>query len=140
MMLPIPLLKVTLVTPYSELLNVKAVSLVLPGSCGQLQILPGHTNLMTSLECGLAEIVLDEDHVALFALSGGFVEVHEHHVAIMAETAESGESIDIERATEAKQRAEEALCDPQLTPLLEERWRRKLDRANVRILAAKKAG
>ncbi len=82
--------------------------LVAPGSEGQLAILPKHAALMTTLDAG--ELVIrraqQEDS---FAVSGGFMEVSNDHVTILADAAEAVEEIDLARAEAARARAEERI-------------------------------
>ena len=89
---------------YSE--EVDAV--IAPGAEGQLGILPHHAPLMTILQSG--ELVVrrgsEED---IMAISGGFLEVRPDRVIVLADSAERAEEIDIARAEEAKQRAEQRL-------------------------------
>jgi F-type H+-transporting ATPase subunit epsilon len=82
--------------------------LVAPGSEGQLTILPHHAALMTTLDYG--ELIFRRgSQEENFAIAGGFMEVRNDHVSILADHAESVEEIDIERARAARARAEERL-------------------------------
>jgi F-type H+-transporting ATPase subunit epsilon len=82
--------------------------LVAPGSEGQLAILPRHAALMTTLDAG--ELIIrraqQEDS---FAVSGGFMEVSNDRVTILADAAEAVEEIDLARAEAARARAEERI-------------------------------
>ena len=82
--------------------------IVAPGVDGQLGILPHHTPLMTTLQGGELRIKKGEDEVSL-AICGGFLEVRPDRVIVLADAAERVEEIDIDRAEEAKRRAEERL-------------------------------
>jgi F-type H+-transporting ATPase subunit epsilon len=82
--------------------------LVAPGSEGQLAILPKHAALMTTLDHGEL-IIRGAQQEDSFALTGGFMEVSNDHVTILADTAEPAEEIDIARAEAARARAEERL-------------------------------
>jgi F-type H+-transporting ATPase subunit epsilon len=82
--------------------------LIAPGSEGQLAILPRHAPLMTTLDYGALTFrrgMQEED----FAISGGFMEVRNNRVTILADAAEAAEEIDIARAERARERASEAL-------------------------------
>ena len=82
--------------------------LIAPGSEGQLAILPRHAALMTTLDAG--ELVIRRaNQEDAFALSGGFMEVRNDHVTILADAAEAAEEIDLARAEAARTRAEERL-------------------------------
>ena len=82
--------------------------LIVPGSEGQLAILPRHAPLMTTL--GYGELIFRRGaNETSFAIGGGFLEVHSNKVTILADVAENADEIDAERAEEARNRAEERL-------------------------------
>lgn len=83
-------------------------SVTLPGAEGQLTVLPRHAPLMTALQPG--ELVLRKagDEVEI-AVSGGFLEVRDDKVTVLADTAERSDEIDAERAEEARRRAQSQL-------------------------------
>ena len=89
---------------YSEDVNM----VVAPGGEGQLGILPHHAPLLTMLQPGELLVRKDGEETAM-AISGGFLEVRPDKVIVLADAAERSEEIDIARAEEAKQRAEEQL-------------------------------
>lgn len=104
------LLYVEIVSPDGAVFRGEAASLIAPGVQGSFQILVGHAPVIAAIEIGLITLMLpDGDHDLVFATSGGFVEVVDNHVTVLAETAEPGSAIDIERAREAEARAAEAL-------------------------------
>jgi F-type H+-transporting ATPase subunit epsilon len=82
---------------------------IAPGIEGQMAILPSHAPLLTMLQPGELVVRKDGEETAIF-VSGGFLEVMQNRVTILADTAERAEEIDIERAEEAKRRAEERLA------------------------------
>ncbi len=82
--------------------------LVVPGSEGQLAILPHHAALMTTLDYG--ELIFKRGaSEESFAISGGFMEVRKDRVTILADQAEAVEEIDLGRAEAARARAEERI-------------------------------
>lgn len=84
--------------------------LIVPGSEGQLAILPSHAPLMTTLDVG--ELVFRSgNEETSFAVSGGFLEVRNDQVTVLANAAETGDDIDVTRAEEARVRAEERIQD-----------------------------
>ncbi len=85
--------------------------IVAPGVEGELGILPNHTPLMTMLQPGELRIKQGADERFL-AVSGGFLEVRPDHVIVLADSAERAEEIDIERAEQARKRAQERLVHP----------------------------
>lgn len=81
---------------------------VAPGVEGQLGILPSHAPLLTMLQPGELVVRKEGEETAMF-VSGGFLEVMQNRVTVLADVAERVEEIDIARAEEAKRRAEEQL-------------------------------
>ena len=82
---------------------------IAPGIEGQMAILPSHAPLLTMLQPGELVVRKDGEETAIF-VSGGFLEVMQNRVTVLADTAERAEEIDVERAEEAKRRAEERLA------------------------------
>ena len=103
---------VDILTPERRVLQAQADSVVVPAADGELGILANHTPLVAQLQPGQIRMRTGAD-VQLFAVSGGFVEVQNNHVVVMAETAEMAHEIDIERARQAAERAKAALRSPQ---------------------------
>ena len=102
-------LTVEIVTVERKLLEESGIDEVIaPGVEGQLAVLPRHAAFMTMLAPG--ELILKkgaEEHP--FAVTGGFFEVLNDRVIVLADAAERAEEIDIERAEAARQRAQVAL-------------------------------
>jgi F-type H+-transporting ATPase subunit epsilon len=101
-------LHVEVVTAERELYNGEADMVSAPGAEGRLGILPRHAALLTTLVAGELKIKLGGAEEPLF-VSGGFLEVSENAVTILADTAEHAEEIDQARAEEARRRAQERL-------------------------------
>lgn len=78
---------------------------VAPGADGSLGILPSHAPLFTLLALGEMRVFKGGDEQSL-AVFGGFMEVSGDHVRILADAAERAEEIDVDRAEQARQRAE----------------------------------
>lgn len=81
---------------------------IAPGSEGQLGILPRHAALMTTLGTGELRLKKGTEEVSM-AVSGGYLEVLNNKVTILADTAEQAEEIDLARAEEARKRAQERI-------------------------------
>ena len=105
-------LHVEVVTAERELYNGEANLVSAPGSEGRLGILPRHAALLTTLAPGDLRIELNGAEEPLF-VSGGFLEVSNDHVTVLADTAEHAEEIDQARAEEARRRAQERLTQTQ---------------------------
>ena len=104
-------ISVDIVTPERRVLQTQADSVVVPAADGELGILANHTPLVAELKSGQIRMRAGEK-TEFFAVSGGFVEVQNNHVAVMAETAEMAHEIDVERARQAAERAKAALRAP----------------------------
>jgi F-type H+-transporting ATPase subunit epsilon len=97
-----------IVTPEKMVVRDAAEECQIPGKNGYLGILPGHAPLITELAVG--EISYrNAGYTHHLAVAWGFAEVLPDKVTILAEKAERPEEIDVNRAREAKQRAEERL-------------------------------
>jgi F-type H+-transporting ATPase subunit epsilon len=101
-------LHVKVVTAESSLYSGEATMVEAPGALGQLGILPHHAALLTTLKPGTLEIKTNGTEETFF-VSGGFLEVSNNTVTVLADTAEDADSIDEARAQEARRRAEERL-------------------------------
>jgi F-type H+-transporting ATPase subunit epsilon len=101
-------LHVEVVTAERELYNGEANLVSAPGVEGRLGILPKHAALLTILAPGELNIQLDGAEEPLF-VSGGFLEVSNNSVTVLADTAEQAEEIDQARAEEARRRAQERI-------------------------------
>ena len=113
--------------------------LIVPGSDGQLAILPRHAPLMTTLDYG--ELIFKKgSEETSFAIGGGFLEVHSDKVTILADVAENADQIDIERAEEARKRAAKRINDMQNEQLTVDlaRAQASLQRALLRLNIAEK--
>jgi F-type H+-transporting ATPase subunit epsilon len=83
-------------------------AVVLPGSQGELGVLPHHAPLVSTLGIGELRIRKGGNEES-FAIVGGFLQVLPDKVVVMAETADMAAEIDLERAQEARRQAEAAL-------------------------------
>ncbi len=111
---------------------------VIPGMDGQMGILPKHAPVLTALDYGVITVRLKgvEEH---FTVAGGIAEVLPEKITILADAAENVEEIDIERATRARERAEERL--KQILTSDTDRYLRvssALKRSTLRLQAAQK--
>jgi F-type H+-transporting ATPase subunit epsilon len=82
----------------------------LPGSAGEMGILPNHSPLLATLKMGVVTVRTGSDE-EVFTITGGVVEVQPEIITVLADAAEHVEEIDIARAEEAKNRAEELMAD-----------------------------
>ncbi len=127
-----------IVTPYGLVVSSDVETAVMPGSQGEFGVLPGHVPFLTSLRIGALHYRTGKD-VRYMALSRGFAEVSPTKATIIADTAESAEDIDVERARTARSRAEERLkAMPKNDPAYQAESD-ALERAKTRIQVADKA-
>ena len=128
----------TIVTAERQVFSEEVDALVAPGIDGQLGILPNHAPLMTQLQPGEMTVRSGNDETVL-AVTGGFMEVLNNRVTILADTAEMDVEIDLERAETALERAnrwvEDRPEDIDLTRAL-----RAFQRAQVRVELARRRG
>jgi len=81
---------------------------VAPGADGEFAVLPQHAAFITTLAPGEMRIIRGGDEEVM-AVTGGFFEVRNDRVVILADAAERAEEIDIARAEAARRKAEESL-------------------------------
>jgi F-type H+-transporting ATPase subunit epsilon len=82
---------------------------VLPGAAGEMGILPHHAPLLTTLKYGVIKI-RQQGNEQLFTVAGGVAEVQPDIVTVLADAAENIEEIDVTRAEQARERAQEMLA------------------------------
>jgi F-type H+-transporting ATPase subunit epsilon len=82
---------------------------VLPGTDGEMGILPHHAPLLTTLKMGIIKVRTGGKE-EIFTVAGGVAEVQPDLVTILADAAENVEEIDVARAEAARKRAEEILA------------------------------
>jgi len=81
---------------------------VLPGAGGEMGILPDHAPVFTVLKFGLIH-VRSQGQEQIFTVAGGVAEVQPDQVTVLADAAENVQEIDMQRAEDARRKAEEAL-------------------------------
>ena len=101
-------LRLEVVTPSRRILEARAKEVRIPGAMGELGILPGHTELLTSLGTGLVQFFDDGDGGRL-VIQGGFAEVQPDGVTVLARVAETLDEIDVETAKKDLSEAQEQL-------------------------------
>jgi F-type H+-transporting ATPase subunit epsilon len=102
-------LSVHIVTAEREVFAEEGVDeITVPGSEGELTVLPHHASLLTMSKPGIMRIVKGNDET-ISTITGGFLEVRDNRVTILADAAERVEEIDVSRAEEARLRAQRAI-------------------------------
>ena len=103
-------LRLDIVTPDKVVLNAEVDYVGACGVDGQFGLLPQHAPMLSALKVGdLYYRQGNETHWVF--VSGGFAQIADNKVTILAESAELASNIDVERAQEAKARAEQRLAD-----------------------------
>ncbi len=100
-------IKLKIVTPEKLLLETEVSQVTLPVTFGEVTVLPEHVPYIGSLIAGEVRFLEHTGEEVQLALSSGFVEFHDNVLTVLADRAERAEDIDIERAEEARKRAEE---------------------------------
>jgi len=116
-----------------------AEMVIVPGSDGDMGILPNHAPLLSTLRFGILKVRLPGGDEQDFTVAGGVIEVQPHIVTILADAAENVSEIDVARAEDAKRRAEEMLKKgppPDMDEYLA--MEAALRRSNLRLEAARR--
>lgn len=128
-------LQLEVVTPERRVLAEAVNSVTVPGRNGDMQILPGHAALISELQTGVLAYnqggATQQLHV-----SGGFIEVNNDKVSVLAEIAERPEEIDAARARLAREHTEKQLSSWSGSEEDFEKARAKLERSMVRLQLA----
>jgi F-type H+-transporting ATPase subunit epsilon len=101
--------KLSVLTQEKVHLQTDAVHLEAPGGLGYLGVLANHAPLLTTLKPGKLIVSLGGGKDEVFAVSGGLLKVSDNEVVVLAESIEKPEDIDMNRAIQAKERAEDRL-------------------------------
>ena len=106
------LIDVEIYAPERRNVQFDAAEIILPGESGVFMVQPGHTPLLASLAPGVLITHDAQSNEEFYAVTGGFAEVRDDRVVVLAHAFEQGEQIDLERAEAARERAEERLRTP----------------------------
>jgi len=102
--------RLDIVTPEKVVFSEEVEFVVAPGVEGELGILPEHAPLVSALKIGVLRVQQDGKTFKV-AVTGGFIEVKNSRIVVLADAAEREDQIDTERAEAAKQRAEQRLAN-----------------------------
>ena len=131
-------LQLEVVTPERRVLAESVNSVTVSGLDGEMGILPGHAPLISELKSGVLAYTKDGTTSQLH-VSGGFIEVNDDRVAVLAEIAERPEEIDAARARLAREHTEKQLSSWSGTEEDFEKARVKLEKSIVRLQLASTA-
>ena len=124
-------LQLDIVTPDRLVLSKEVDYVGAPGLEGEFGVLPGHVPFISALTIGGMYYKSDGKTRFVF-VSGGFAEISDNKVTVLAESAEEAENIDFARAEHARKRAQERL-DKHEEDLNAGRAIAALSRANIRL-------
>jgi len=85
-------------TPEGAMFEGSILGITVPGASGSFQMLYNHAPIVSSLDVGQVVIKKTDGSEIIFAVSGGFVEMSDNHVTLLAERAVKPEHIDIDQA------------------------------------------
>ena len=100
---------VEIITPSKSVYKGQVKSINIPGTLGNFQVLFNHAPLLSTFEIGKIKLIDINDKEIEYATSGGTVEVNDNKILVLADSAETSEEIDIERAKQAYERAKKRL-------------------------------
>jgi F-type H+-transporting ATPase subunit epsilon len=102
----LPIITVEMTSPGSQPLTLEATEVIVPGRSGIFSIRSGHTPMLSTLRSGVLIVTTPDGTDTFFAVHEGFAEVLDNTVRILTPQFERGEHIDIDRAEQARERAE----------------------------------
>ena len=102
-------IRLEVVTPEKSVVSESAQIVMAPGSLGEFGVLSGHTPFLTTLKTGAIKYKDESGNEHFVFVSSGFAEALPDRVTVLAESAERRKDIDVQRAKDAAQRAEERL-------------------------------
>ncbi|MCK4966438.1 F0F1 ATP synthase subunit epsilon [bacterium] len=96
---------IDIVTPDTTVFSGEVTRFSAPSVDGYFEILYNHTPFLAALKIGIIALTDGEKRKKYFAVSGGFAEVYDNRVIVLAEAAEFMEKIDMARVQASKERA-----------------------------------
>jgi F-type H+-transporting ATPase subunit epsilon len=128
-----------IVTPERKVFSGNAELAIFPGADGEFGIMPHHAAMVSVLNPGEIKVTITiKQKFQYFAISGGFLEVRDNSVTVVADTAEPAAEIDIQRARHSKETAENALLHAGEL-MSADQAHAQIKRADVRLKVAQRA-
>jgi len=125
-------IQLDIITPERVLFSGSVDEVVAPGHSGEFGVLPEHTPFLSLLEIGVLKFS-EEGREKKVAVTGGFSEVLDNRVRILARTAEFSDEIDRERAKKALSKAEEMMKEISVDDKDYKEFEAKIRRAMMRL-------
>lgn len=132
-------IQLELCAPGRDLVELDIREATLPGEAGVFAVYPGHTPLLSTLLPGVLVVIDGNGDEHFFAVQGGFAEVRDGSLVVLADAFEPQEDINTERAQAAEERAQERLKKPPEN-MDWERAEAALARATARLRASGRHG
>ena len=130
--------KLQIVAPDRIIYEGDASFLLVRAMSGDIGIQANHQKLVTPLTIGRMKVEFPDKEPRFAAITGGFMKVGGNCVTVLTSACEWEDEIDVDRASRARERAEEKLKDANLSKQERVRMEAKLYRALIRLDAAKK--
>ena len=130
------MLRLEIVTPEKKVVDAEVDSVTIPTASGEAGILPNHAPLISALKPGILSFS-QRGTTERIAIGGGFLEVSNDKVSVLADTAERSTEIDVDAARTKLQEAERAIAAAATSPIEEtESLREQLESADARLRLA----
>lgn len=126
------MINLEVVTPEKKVVDLKVDSVTVPTAKGQIGILPRHAPLISTLRPGMLTYSHEGKNDSM-VVAGGFIEVNDDTVSILADIVESKAEIDLESARSEREQAEKVLGSWNGTEAEFEIERERLEKAQARL-------
>lgn len=104
--------EIEIATPERSIVKEAAIRAQIPAKDGYIGVLPDHAALVSELGIGALTFVTPQQGKYVVAVRGGFVEVLDNRVQVLADVAEPGPEIDVPRAQRALDRRSQEVANP----------------------------
>lgn len=103
-------LYLSIITPEKVIYQDEVTEVIAPTIEGEITVLPNHINLLTQIAPGELIVKKGSSHQSI-AITGGFLEISDNKLSILADYAIKAQDIEMAQATEAKKRAEKLMSE-----------------------------
>ena len=130
------MLRLEIVTPEKKVVDTEADSVIIPTASGEAGILPNHAPLVSALKPGILTFT-NRNTTERFAIAGGFVEVSNDRVSVLADAAQTAVEVDAASARVELETAQKAIAAAATLPVEEtDALREQLESAKARMQLA----
>lgn len=102
-------LRLAIVTPREEAVSLDCAEVIVPGQTGELDLMPGHLPLVTTLVPGILTVVVDGKRMP-YAVGSGYAEIDDDRVTVLTEACLAPTQIDLDEARSDLESVEKALA------------------------------